>query len=319
MLNTAQHPRGWNKVTTMTGTASKGYRTITIAAIWALLVTSLMVASPLAEGAGTDPALVSGSRLDRGDGGELRGFSIWIEFPSRMDPATADKEISLYVPGHDEWSLSDPDFPYSHNWSEDGRTLSIDSGSKDLGDGTYSLTVTIDTCITDAEGASLFSDDRSEVVLAFGDPNMMRLDFGFMDVLLFFVSPFIILVVLIMLVEVALRLTIRPREKDKVRSSAETMLRLIDRSERMLRNRLIVTLTLTFLVASAYFAVVLVALINSLFAMVMTWALLLFVSPWAVMAVTSILYAFYRWEHLRWKANLERTRHQQGAFLNGKE
>jgi hypothetical protein len=299
-----------------TGSEAKKTSLIALSLIMASSLVMLLLV-PSIEGADTGPVIRSGSDLSLNADARIEEFSIWIEFPTPMDGDTADRWIRLYVPGQDERTMDDPDLPYDHNWSADGRTLTISSGDRGLGDERpYSLTVSIDTMITDKNGESIYQDDRSDVVLTFGDPNRMDLDYGIPEILIYFVLPFFILSLVIISIEIVLRLTVRSREKEKVHTSAETLLRLIDRTERMLRLKLMITLSLTFMVIAAYFIVVLVALINSMFAMVMTWAAFLFLSPWVIVVISSALYFVYRREDLAWRVRLRQLRKQQGMFLN---
>ncbi len=308
------------KVIPTIGKPTSKAKTKSIISLSMILVSSLVLLLyyvPSTEGADTGPVIRSGSDLSLTDDGRIDAFSIWIEFPAQMDADTADRWIDLYVPGQDDWSLDDPDLPYDHNWSSDGRTLMISSGEDGMGDDLpYSLTVSIDTMITDEQGKTIWQDDRSEIVLTFGDTNRMDLDYGIIEILVYFVLPFFILVLVIISIEIVLRMTVRSREKEKINTSMETLLRLIDRSERMLRARLIITLSLTFMVIAAYFIVVLMALINSMFAMVMTWAAFLFLSPWVIVVISSVLYLVYRREDMAWRVRLRRLRKQQGMFLN---
>lgn len=285
--------------------------------ILALSVLFMVAFSPYTDGAA--PSVVSGSTLNLDDNGKIAIFTIWIEFPVPVDTEQADKKIGLYVPSVGEWKIGDQDFPYDINWSEDGKRLEISSGDHDLG-GPYSITATIDTSITSMVGDPIWSDERSELVLTFGDTNRMTLDYGPVEIFLFFIMPFFILILVIMAIEVVLRFTMSSKKKGKIDPTAETLLRLIDRSEGMLRMRLIVTLSLTVLVIALYIMIVLVALINSMFAMVMTWAVFLFLSPWVIAVISSGLYLVYRREDIAWRIKLKKIRNEQRRFLdNGRE
>jgi hypothetical protein len=285
-----------------------------------LIVTILMLqAAPCTNAAVTDAKIESGSILHLDDDGAIERFTIWIEFPVPVDTDDANDSISLFVPGKDDWYIGNRDFPYDIEWSDDRTRIEIDSGKKDLaGDNVYSITVTISTPLRTEEG-DLFWEDRSQIDLVFGNPNDLDLGYGPVEILLFFFLPFIILVPLLILIEVLLRSTIKTRKKKRVDSSSETLLRLIDRSEGWLRRRMILTMVLTFLVIFVYISIVLVALLNAMFAMVLTWIVVLFLTPWAILVVSAVLFTVFRRESLAWKKGLKDLRKQQDDFIKGLE
>jgi hypothetical protein len=300
----------------MIGARSSKRESRSFAAILSIVLPSIMLLlliCPCTRGAASE--VVSGSDLEIGSSGKKISFIIWIEFPSALEISSANDWISLYVPGMDEWHLGDPDFPFPFNWSDDGKRLTVRSGDRDLG-GPFSLTVNIDTSITDKDGVRLFDDDTSEVVLNFGNTNRMVLDYGPMEIFLFFIMPFFLLVPIVIASEVVLRFTVGSKEKGQVHPTAETLLRLVDRSGRMLRLRLLITLSISVVVILAYMIIVGIALVNSMFAMVMTWAALLFLSPWIIVFVTSLLYIIYRREDIVWRTRLKRIKEDQERFLN---
>lgn len=279
----------------------------------------LIQTAPCTNGAGTDTEMRSGSSFNYYKDGTIERFTIWIEFPEPIDTDLANSSISLYVPGNQDWTLDSSDFPYYYQWSMNDSRVEIDSGSVDLSDDDiHSLTVTISTPIRSKDGALLW-EDRSEINLAFG--NINDLDFGYspIEILITFFLPFFILVLVLIGIEMILRFIVKERKEDSISSSSETLLRLIDKSDRWLRRRMIITMFLTFLVVLAYISIVLIALINAMFAMVMTWIIVLFLTPWVILIITSCLFFFFRKEDLTWRKKLKTLRGQQQDFLQGLE
>jgi hypothetical protein len=268
-------------------------------------------------GAVPDIEVVSGSRLTLDTRGHIEDFTVWLEFPEPIDVGFSNSHISLFVYGRDEVTLDSPDLPYRAVWSDDNTTLTISSEGADLSeDDIFSFTVTISLPLRTKAGSLLWEDSyRSEIELNFGNSEELELDYGIWEVIKTFVLPFILLVIVLIVIEVLLRLTVRPRGTGKVPSTAETLLRLIERTERMLRIRLVITLGIVSFLIVAYLVLMSLALVQFTFAMVMTWAAIFYLSPWAILIVTSVLYLIFRREDLAWRKNLKLLRGQQRKFL----
>ncbi len=272
---------------------------------------------PFVSSAGQGPEITSGSYLTFDEEGHIVGFRVWMEFPDPLDKDFSLSHIRLFV-YDDEWSLDDPDIPYDHSWSNDNRTLTISSGDIDLSDrGLFSIKVSISLPLRTNDGTMLWEDSRrSEIELTFGNPDEFEPDYGPLEILTYFILPFCLMVVVLIVIEVVLRLTVKARDKDKVRSTTETLLKLIERTQRMLTIRLVITLVIMSVLMVAYISLMTLALVNFMFAMVMTWAAIFFLSPWVILVVTSLLYLVFRREDLAWRKRLEHLRKEQRKFLN---
>jgi len=283
-----------------------------------LVLLIMLQTVPFSMGAVQGPEVVSGSRLTLDDHGHIEGFTVWIEFPEPLDIVFCTSHVRLFVYGKEERSIDGPDFQYEYSWSMDNRTLTISSGDAEMSDeDIFSFTVSISLPLRTDDGDMLWEDSqRTEIELTFGNADDFDPGYGPFDILRVFILPFVLMVFVLIATEVVLRLTVKARDVDKVMSTTETLLKLIERTERMLRIRLVITLLIVSVLIIAYVSLMALALVSFTLAMVMTWAAIFYLSPWAILVVTTVLYLIFRREDLVWRKRLEHLRDQQRKFLH---
>jgi len=280
-----------------------------------LIVLMGSVSIPSATGAVTGAQIESGSSLVYDRSGHIGRFTIWLRFPEPMDTAFADRSIEIRYTGN-SWRLDDDDMPFEHNWSADQQTLFISSGNRDISDrAIYAIGVSISNDIRTRDGDFLSFHDGSSVELMFGDANRIDLGFGFFEIFALFFFPFLLLGMVVVSTEIVLRLFYRIRKVEEKGSATENLMRLIDRSEGWMKRRFILGFLFSLVLISIYVLLVAVALLNLFFAMVATLLVALFILPWILFIVLSVIYIIIRREDLYWKKRLAAVRKSQSEFM----
>ena len=251
--------------------------------------------------------------------GDISEFSIWLTFPQPLDTTSAEMNIELHH-GRDVWLISESDFPYSHIWTNDSRTLEISSRGVDLsGKDIGIINIRISTPLF-LRGGGFLWENYNDIELSFGEQDFrFGLGYGIIGILSGFCLPSLLLVLILVIIEVSLRSFMKKRKIEKRTSTTETLLQLIERSELWMKRRMRYLLVISSLLLVMFAFSFMLAMINVFFAMTVVLLGVLFIFPWLVLIATSIMFFMIRKEDIYWKMKLRDVRKRQIEFMKGLE
>lgn len=291
-------------------------RTVFAASIVILSIAMILI-MPFAQASGEHPEREIGTRCEFSYDlkGHVSEFSVWLTFPKPLNISFAEMHIELIQLG-DSWLLSNSRFPYSHEWSNDSRTLEISSNGVNLsGKAISTITIHISTPLILSDG-SFYWENYNDLDLIFGGQEL-NVDFGFGYIIAFsgFCLPSLMLIFIIVIIEVSLRAYMKNKKIKAKASTTETLLQLIERSESWARRRMAYLLVISSLLFTMFGFSFLLAAVNMFFAMILVMVGTMLLFPWLVLIVTSIMFFMMRKEDLYWKKKLAHIKKQQLDFM----
>jgi len=181
-------------------------KVIMISTFLLLIVISIQLL-PMVRGSGIHPEreIVTGYEFSYDIKGYISEFTIRITFPQPLDTSFAEHHIEIHH-GRDVWLVSENDFPYTHTWTNNSRTLEISSRGVDLsGKDIGIINIQISTPLMIKEGGFLW-EDYDDIKLSFGEQDFnFGLGYGVAGTFAGFCLPSILLILILSLIEISLR------------------------------------------------------------------------------------------------------------------